>query len=481
MSADPPEAEVPPASSAGTAVRGLTRAPDPLRANSDLTRFWLGEGISLFGTQVTALAIPLTAVLVFGAGSGQLGLLRMLQLGPFLLFGLLFGVWVDRVRRRPVLVGANLSRAVLIGLVPLFAALGMLGPALLYGVAFAVGVATVLFDVCWLAYLPTLVPDRRQLVAANTRLGATSAAAEVAGPGLAGALIQVLGAPVALLVDAASYLVSVVSLLSIRQTEPRPPRSVDRRLVPELRDGLRWVIGNRYLRVVGLLGGTYNFFSTFLESVFLVYAIRGLGLNPGALGLVLSAGAVGGLLGASLTARCIRRWPIGRVYAVGTGTAFVTPLLLPAAGGPPAVVAGMLVAAFFLGYVGLGMANVIVISLRQAVTPPSLMGRMNAALRTLLFGLAALGAPAGGLLGIVLGLRPTLWLGAAGLAVAVVPLLLSPIPRLRELPPCDPTEDPDAHSGTGIRSSGRRPRSGTHRPSEWPDGPGPDAPLPDGP
>jgi MFS family permease len=414
-------------------------APGGSRAlgrNPDFLKFWAGEAVSLVGTQVTLLALPLTAVLTLHAGPAQIGTLRFLQLVPFLVFALLFGVLVDRVRRRPLMIVANASRAVLIGLVPALALMDALHMIVLYAVAFGIGVGAVLFDVCWMSYVPTLVRNRQNLMAANARLGSTASGAEVAGPGIAGAVVAAVTAPVALAIDAVSYLASVVSLLLIRTPEARPTTAGDgrRHLLAEIGEGLRYVFGNPYLRVLALLGASYNFFLTFIETLFLVYAVRDLTFDPGLIGLVLSAGAVGGLLGAALSNLLTRCFGLGRVYTAAAVVGFVSPALIPAAAGSRPLVLAMLVSAFFLTSFGIGIANVIVISLRQAVTPGHLLGRMNAGMRTLMFGLAALGAPAGGFLGVGLGLRPSLWIACVGSALAVIPVFFSLIPRLRVLP-----------------------------------------------
>ena len=401
----------------------------------DFNLFWFGEAVSLFGIQVTMLALPLTAVLVFAAGPEQVGLLRGLELAPFLFLAMPFGVWADRVRRRPLMIAANGVRAVAIGLVPLLHAFGRLNLAALFAVALVAGVASVLYDVCWMSYVPSLLTGRAQLMTANSRVGATNSAADIGGPGLAGLLIQVLSAPVALVVNAGSFLVSMLTLIVIRTPEPAPPVSTTgRNLLREIGEGLRWVFGNPILRTITLLGGAYNFFFTFIQTVFLVYAVRVLHFNPGLIGAVVSLGGVGGLLGAAAAGNLTRRFPIGRIYLVAALVAFAAPIAVPLAGGPRLITATLLALAFFVGYSGIGVVNVLGVSFRQTITPNRLMGRMNAAVRTLLYGSGALGAPLGGALAELIGLRTALAVAAAGSMVAFLPLLVSPIRGLRELP-----------------------------------------------
>jgi MFS family permease len=420
-----------------TPDEGVGRVETPstsLWRNGNFLKFWAGETISLFGAQVTLLALPLTAVLALHGGPGELGFIRFLQFFPYLVFGLPFGVWVDRSRRRPVMIGANLVRLILIGLVPILAALGQLSVAVLFVITFGVGTASVLFDVTWMSYVPTLVEGNRDfLIAANTKLGATSSAADAAGPGLGGALVSAFTAPIAMAVNAASYAVSIVSLLLIRLPEQRPART-QRRLVAELSDGLRFVFGNRYLRVVAAVGAASNFFLSATLAMFVLYAVDQRGISPGLLGVILSATGVGGVLGALSAGRLIRQLGIGRTYTLTLSLTFLAPLVIPAAHGSTVVLVLLYISAFFLAYGGMSVANVVVLSLRQAITPTPLMGRMNAAMRTVMFGLAALGGPFGGTMGSLIGLRGALWVSAVGSALILVPLVLSPVGRLREMP-----------------------------------------------
>jgi MFS family permease len=422
--------------------------PRTLWRDRDFMTYWAGETVSLFGTQVTSLALPLTAVALLDIGAEQLGTLRFLQFISFLVLPLPFGMLADRVRRRPLMVGANAVRAAVIGVVPTMVFLGGLHLGVLYAVSLIVGVCTVLFDVCWMSYVPTLVRDKERLVEANGKIGMSYSAAEVAGPGVAGGLVQALTAPYALVIDAFSYLASVVSLLAIRVREAEPERPANGTPRPailvELAAGLRFVLAHRHLRVIAALGSLYNFFFMFMEAVFLLFAVRTLGFSAGVLGLVLSAGAVGGLLGAGSAGRIIDAFPLGRAYQVAVLVGFASALLIPAAGMAASSLAQVVVvgAGFFVMNLGVGVANVIAISLRQTITPTRLMARMNAAMRTLMYGLGSLGALVGGFVGAAVGLHQALWVAAVGSALSSTPLLVSSIPRLRTLPA--PADDPNA-------------------------------------
>ena len=406
-----------------------------LWGNRDFLKFWSGETLSLFGAQITTLAIPLTAVLVFKASPFQVGLLRFLQLVPYLGLAMLFGVWVDRARRKRVMMVANGARMVLIAAIPILSATRHLTLGLLLAIACAVGVFSVLFDVSWMAFVPTLVKEPEQYVEANQKLGVTSSSADVAGPGIAGAVISALSAPTALAADAFSYLFSLATLLWIRTPEPQaPPAQAKRRLKAELAEGLRFVWASRILRPLALIAPFCNFVMVGVWTMFLLYGSRGVGLSSAQIGVVFAASSVGGLVGAVVSRRLLGRFRLGAVYAASMSAIFLAPLLIPLASGSRPVLLAVFIASFFLAYLGLGVANVVVISLRQAATPPELMGRMNAAFRTMLFGGGSLGGLAGGLVSGAAGLRPGLLAVAAGSAVMVLPVLLSPVSRLRTMP-----------------------------------------------
>ncbi|WEO92959.1 MFS transporter [Streptomyces sp. FXJ1.172] len=417
-----------------------TTAPRTLWRNADFLKFWSGETLSLFGSQVTNLALPLTAVLVFHATSTEVGLLRFLQLVPYLGLAMVFGVWVDRARRKRVMLLANGARMALIGLIPLLSTAHLLTLPALLALACAIGVFSVLFDVSWMSFVPTLVRHRDRYLEANQKLGTTSSAAEVAGPGLAGALVGALTAPIALIADAASYLVSLATLLWIRTPEPRPERPDPtraqgrRHLGREMREGLHWVFGDKVLRPLAFIAPFCNFSMVTIWTMFLLYAVRVQGLTATQVGMVFSASSLGGLLGAALSRWLIDRFRLGILYAVAMSAIFTGPLLIPLATGSKATVIGFFVLSFFISYLGLGVANVVMVSLRQALTPTALMGRMNAAFRTVLFGGGSLGGLGGGLIAGALGLRTGITVLTVASAAMVVPVLLSPVSRLRNLP-----------------------------------------------
>jgi Na+/melibiose symporter-like transporter len=333
------------------------------------------------------------------------------------------------------MVAANLARAALLLAVPLLAWADRLELWQLFGVVAVMGVGAVFFDLSYLSYLPSLV-RREQLVEGNSKLAVSASVAEVGGPGLAGLLVQALTAPVAVLVDAVSYVVSSVSLLAIRGREPTPAPARQRgprRLRGEIAEGLRVVLGNRYLRAIAGEAFTYNLFVQFAETLFLLYAVQQLGYQPGAVGLILSGAAVGGLLGSALAPRVVGRVGFGPVFLWSTALACAAPVLVPLASGPRPLLTAMIGASFFIGGAGVTVAVVASTSLRQSVTPDRLLGRMNATMRLASYTAIPLGSLLAGFLGSAVGLRPALLIGAAGFALPVLCILMSPIPGLRDL------------------------------------------------
>jgi len=302
-------------------------------------------------------------------------------------------------------------------------------------IACAIGIASVLFDVSWMSYVPSLVKDPAHYVEASAKMGVSSSSADTAGPGFAGVLIGALTPPVALMFDAFSYLVSVVSLLLVRTREPRPePPAAKRRVLIELGDGLRWVLHNRILRALAVIGFCCNFSMITIWTMFLLYGTHDLRLRSATLGGIFATASVGGLIGAVISRNVIRRFRLGSVYFVAQTALLLGPMLIVLAAGPRPVMVAMFVASFFTTYLGLGVAGVIIVSLRQTSTPPSMMGRMTAVFRMLLFGGGALGGLFAGLLAGKIGAKDALIVAAIGSATVVLGLIASPVRRLHDLP-----------------------------------------------
>ncbi|MFI6448452.1 MFS transporter [Kitasatospora sp. NPDC050543] len=410
----------------------------------EFLKLWSGEAVSQLGAQVTQLALPLAAVYQLHASSTQLGLLNSASYAPFLGLTLFIGVWVDRRRRRPLMIYGNLGRALLVGSVPLCAALGVLRIEYLYLAAAAVGTLTVLFDISYQSYLPSLI-EREQLVEGNSKLQATSSIAQIGGPGLAGLLVGWITAPMALLFNALSYLVSVAGLLAIRRPEPHPAPVRERTSTARsIAEGLRMVFGNASIRAIALEAGTYNLCWMSLQTVFVLYAARELGMGPGTIGLVLGVGAVGSLVGALAAGRLKQRLGLGRAVIAELVLCCGGPMLVPLAPGTGVLSYAMYVAAFACCGIGSTMSTIHVVSLRQVITPDHLLGRVNAGCRFIAWGPLPLGALIGGYLGDAVGLRTTLWVTAAGFLLALLWVAFSPVPALKDFPTDLPHQLPDA-------------------------------------
>jgi MFS family permease len=359
------------------------------------------------------------------------GVLVAMLTVPFLLVGLPAGAWVDRLRRRPLMIVCDVGRAVVLGALPLAAALDALSLPLLYVVAFVAGVFTVFFDVSYQSYLPALV-GREHLVEGNAKLQMSQSVSQIAGPTVGGFLVQALTAPYAVLADAVSFLVSGSALAGIRTVEPPVARAPDRHLRREIAEGLRFVLGHPILRMISGCTGTYNFFTSALGAVMVVFLVRDLGTSAGAVGLIFSVGSIGGLLGAVVAGWAART--LGSARAIWVSVTVTTPFTFLL----PLTFSGDGLALFAIGWFALGLGavvyNVNQVAYRQALCPPRLLGRMNATMRFLVWGTMPLGGITGGALGATLGNRAAMWVIAAGLNLAVVWLLFSPLRTARDLP-----------------------------------------------
>jgi MFS family permease len=404
-----------------------------LMRHGDFKRLWAADALSQTGTQVTVIALPLLLIKVLDAGPFEVGLLTTFEFLAFLVVGLPAGVWVDRVRRRNVLFVTDLVRGLLFGSLPLAWALDVLTLAQVYAVALLAGVCTVFFDVAYQSYLPHLV-GREHLVEGNAKLQGTQSVAQVAGPTVGGVLVQALTAPYAILVDAVSFLWSAAWIGSIRSREARPERAADRHLGREMREGLAFVFGHRLLRAIAACTAISNLFMNVGMTVFVVLLAGAdeLDLSAGTIGLLFSASAVGGLLGA-LVARRFAGW-VGQGPALWISAALEAPAMVAM----PFVQRGWLLwlvaACSVVTGVTIVVYNITQVSFRQLLCPERLLGRMNATIRFAVWGTIPIGSLLGGILGSTIGLRPTLWVAVGGTALAVLPILFSPLRTMRELP-----------------------------------------------
>lgn len=400
-----------------------------LRESSTFRRYWGAHSISLFGDQVSMLALPLVAVLVLDADAAEMGYLTALGLAPNLLFALHAGAWVDRRgRRRQLMIASDVARAALLGTVPLAYALDALTLGQMYAVSFLVGVLALVFNVADASLFVSVVP-RERFVEGSSLLNGSRAFSFVAGPAVSGFLVQALTAPGALVADALSFLGSGALLRSIEPVEPDPDATMG-----GVTGGLRWIRGSPIVLASLLATATINFFNFMFFALFILYATKSLDVSPGALGLVLGAGAVGGLVGSVVTGPITRSIGVGPTFVVGC-IAFPAPILLvPLADGPHVVVLACLFLAEFGSGFGVMLLDISIGAIRAAVTPHRLRSRVSGAYTFVNYGIRVVGSLVGGLLGAWIGLRPALWIGAAGALLGVLFLIPSPLPRLRELP-----------------------------------------------
>lgn len=394
---------------------------------------WSAQTVSQLGTQVSLLALPLVAIVVLDASAFEVALLGTFDFLPFLLFALPAGVWVDRVLRRPILIAADLGRGAALLSVPVAHVLGALTIWQLYAVGFVTGALTVFFDVAYQSYLPSLV-GRAQLVEGNSKLEVSRSGAQIGGPGLAGLLIGAVTAPYAVLADALSFFGSALFVLGIRRREPpSPPAEPGTAIRAELVEGLRYIFRDRRWRAIAYYVAASNFFYSVIFSIFLVYAVRRLGLSAETIGLVLAIGNVGWLLGAFAASPVSRRFGIGRTLVLSGILSGPPSLLVPLA--PVSFPIPFLIASQLVTALGVVLYNVTAISLMQALTPDRLLGRMNASRRFVVWGTIPLGNLAGGVLATTIGVRETILVGAIAASLCFLFLLSSPLRSIEQLPP----------------------------------------------
>ena len=407
----------------------------------DFLKLWSAETISQFGSQVGGLALPLVAILVLDASAFEVAALTTVEFLPFILFTLPAGVWVDRLPRRPILIIGDFGRAALLATVPIAYLADALALGQLFVVGFLVGTFQVFFDVAYQSYLPSLV-DRDQIIEGNSKFEISRSTAQVGGPGLGGGLVELFTAPYAVLLDAISFVASGLFIVRIRKEEPRPEvDSVDGlkpSLWTDLKEGLRFVLGNANLRAQAGCTATSNLFVFVTFSIFLVYAVRELGLSAGLIGIVFSVGAAGSLLAALTAMRVSRRFGIGPTSIAVSALFGPTMLLVAFAPTGNAAVPFLVAAMLLFGYTVV-VYNIVQVSYRQAICPPRLQGRMNSVMRFIVWGTIPVGTLLGGALATWIGFRETIVVGAIGGGLGALFLLFSPQRHLREMP--EPIEE----------------------------------------
>jgi MFS family permease len=413
----------------------LTRRLGGLWRHPDFRRLWAAQTVSHLGTQVSLLALPLLAALSLDATPFQMGVLAAVGTLPFLLVGLFVGVWVDRLPRRPIMMFADLGRAAILLVIPIFAVLDRLSMPTLYAVAFLTGMLTVGFDIAYTSYVPSLV-HRERLIEANSKLEASASLAQVAGPGIGGTLVGLITAPFAILIDACSFALSAFFLHRIKAEEPPSTPTTERQpLIPQIREGLHAVIGDPVLRALAGCSAVNTLAGYVFLSVYVLYMSRDLSLSATAIGVVFAMGGVGALIGAMLAGPLARRLGQGRAIILGQFLFGATGLLIPLAILVPSVALPMVIGAEFLQWLTLLIYSVNAVSLRQAITPDRLLGRVNATVKFVVVGVHPIGSLLGGVLGSLIGVPWTLVAGEIGMFIAVAWLLWSPVRRIRHAEP----------------------------------------------
>ena len=416
-------------------TRSLMRHPDFLK-------LWSAETVSQFGSQVTGLALPLVAATILNVSPFEFGLLTTIEFLPFIFLSLPAGVWVDRLPRRPILIIGDLGRAIALISIPVAYVLGGLTIWQLYVVGFVTGCLTVFFDVAHQSYLPSIV-DRDQLVEGNSKLEITRSAAQILGPGSAGILIGILKAPIAILLDALSFVFSAIFVFAIRKAEPPiEPHDEASGQRPSMRNeiagGLRYVTGHQWLRSIAATTGTSNFFGNVGGAILILFLVRERGLTAEHIGFAFSIGSIGVLIAALITGRLTKRFGVGpMLVAMAFGFSLAG---LPVAAAPDDMTFAALTLSAFLGGFCSVAWNINQVSLRQAITPQRMQGKMNATMRFIVWGTMPIGAIIGGALAQTIGLHQTIWIGALGGLVAFIPVTLSPVRHLVTMPePVDGT------------------------------------------
>lgn len=427
-----------------------------LWANADFMRLWGAQSVSIFGTYITIIAFPLLAATTLDASAFEMGVLSAVASLPFLLIGLFVGVWVDRVRKRPLLIAADLARAITLLVVPIASVLDILGFEMLAIVAFVHGSLSVVFDVADTSYLPSVV-ERSDLVDANGRMELSASVAQISGPALAGALVAILTAPFAVLVDSFSFLASATILRRIRHVEPEPVLEAHEPWRQQISSGFRIIKQSPVLRaLIGTTGAT-AFFGEMFMAIYVFFLAESLDLGSFAIGVIFATGGIGALLGATLSGPISRRIGAGNTIVLGQLMFGITGLTVPLAVLIPDYAVPLIIASEFLQWGFLILRHVNAASMRQAFTPANALGRVQSSALLATRGSQPVGALIGGALATVIGAPLTLAFSEIGMLLAVIPLLIAPVRAVRTLhedgddtPDETPMVETTALSGTAI-------------------------------
>ncbi|TMR14125.1 MFS transporter [Nonomuraea turkmeniaca] len=408
--------------------------------NADFMRLWAGQSLSQFGSAITYFAIPVIAVTVLHASEEEMGVIGFLLRVPMVLF-LVFGVLADRVRKRPILIWTDVARFVLLMLIPIAWFADMLTLAWIYGVIFAIGLLSTLFQTAYRSYFPFLVP-RENFLEGNSKLQLTESTAQTFGPGLAAALLKVLSAPALLVIDAVSYLASAIAMALIRRPEarPEPDDTTAGQVHKAIWQGMGWVLRHELIRPLAISSAVYSLFILgSMNSIYALYVIRDLGVPAAWFGSILAGGGVGSIIGALLAVKVMRRFAIGKVLLWSIVYGNLVLFLIPLAAGPVWASVTMLVAAQLISGITSQIFFVTNTTLVQTITPLRLQGRVVASIYSLGLIPAPLGALGAGLLAGAVGTRTALWVVVTiGALVPMAAMAWSPLAKLKEMPEPDP-------------------------------------------
>lgn len=428
----------------GDGARADEPAPRPLVKDFYFLTFWAGQTVSQFGAKLGSLALSVLAVSLLRATEAEVGILNAAAVAAFLLVGLPAGAWVDRWLKRRVMIFADLVRMAAMLVVPVLWTIGLLQIWHLFIVAAIIGFATVFFDVAYQSYVPFLVP-RKQVADANAKLETSAQVAQIGGPAIGGGLLSIISAPLLFLAEAIGYATSAVFLTFTRDDEVPQPREQRRPLVSEIREGMGFVMRHPLLRRIVACTGGVNLFTSVAFTLFPILVLRDLDLGPAGLGLVFSVGSVGGLLGAMLTPRLARRLGEGTLIPVSTivGSLFLFLIPLTVLVSEKWMALAMLIVSEGGFAFSVLAYNIMQVSMRQRICPPRLLGRMNASIRFIVYGVMPISALAAGGLGAWLGVVPATWISVIGSLLSAAPVLFSSLLRMKTLPdtPDGGTED----------------------------------------
>jgi predicted MFS family arabinose efflux permease len=409
----------------------------------DFLNVWAAETISVFGSQFYLIAMPLAAVLILDASASEMGLLFAVEMSPFLFFGLLAGVLADRRGRRSIMIVCDFGRAGVLAAIPIAWYFDVLTWPVMFGVAFAAGMFTAFFDIAYQAYLPVLV-ERTQLLDANSKLETSRSTSQVAGPSAAGIFVDIVGAPLAIVVNSISFIGSAIFLLRIKKQEMVDRRGAHGSVKAEIKEGLNIVFSNPTLRGIAGCTATGNLFGSMFYALIMLFMVDTLLLSPSWIGIVSAVGAGGALVGALTSSRIVSAIGLGRAIVVSAALSGIPVMLLVLAYPSNAII--VLMPLLFVNGLLMVLYNVNQVSLRQSITPLRLQGKMNATMRFLVWGVFPLGGLMGGVLGEALGIRTTILISGVGVLLSALWVQFSPVPKVKALMDEDAVQAPERAS-----------------------------------